>query len=268
MEDTPMKRLLVLGLVTALLVSVPALAQNAFNGTWKFNLTDAQFPKKPDVYLLQDGMYHCKTCAPAIDVKADGADHPVSGHPYYDSVSIKVVDDRTIEEVDKKNGKTVATAKTVVSPDGKTATFEFSDSSNTSAAPVTGNGSITQVAKGPAGSHAISGSWVTSKMDTLSENALLVTFKVEDGSLSMTSPTGQSYVAKLDGTEAPYKGDPGITSVSVKSMGKNTIEETDKRDEKVITVARMTVAADGKVMTANIEDKLHGTNSQFTAAKQ
>jgi len=30
----------------------------------------------------------------------------------------------------------------------------------------------------------------------------------------------------------------------------------------------MTVAADGKVMTAKIEDKLHGTNSQFTAAKQ
>ena len=40
-----------------------------------------------------------------------------------------MVDDRTIEEVDKKNGKTVATSKTVVSPDGKTATFEFTDSS-------------------------------------------------------------------------------------------------------------------------------------------
>jgi hypothetical protein len=268
MEDSPMKRLLVLGLVAALLVSVPALAQSAFDGTWKFNLTDAQFPKKPDVYLLQDGMFHCKTCAPPVDVKADGADHPVSGHPYYDSVSIKVLDDRTIEEVDKKNGKTVATTKTTVSPDGKTATIEFSDSSNTNAAPITGNVSVTRVAKGPAGSHAISGSWVTSKVSTMSENALLVTFKVQDGSLSMTSPTGQSYVAKLDGTEAPYTGDPGITTVSVKSSGKNTIEETDKRDGKVITVARMTVGADGKALTAKIEDKLHGTTSQFTAAKQ
>jgi hypothetical protein len=262
-----MKKLLVLVLLQAL-VSVPALAQNAFDGTWKFNLSDAQFPKKPDVYLLQGGMYHCKTCAPPIDVKADGQDHPVSGHPYYDSVSIKVVDDRSIEEVDKKNGKTVTTSKTVVSQDGKTANFEFTDSSNTNADPVTGKGTATQVTKGAAGSHAVSGSWVTSKLENLSDNGLMVTFKVEGDSLSMTNLTGQSYVAKLDGTEAPYKGDPGTTSVSVKSMGKNTIEETDKRDGKVISVARMTTSADGKIMTVNVEDKLHGTESQFTATKQ
>jgi hypothetical protein len=263
-----MQKRLSFGLLVALLVSVPAVAQNAFDGTWKFNLSDAQFPKKPDVFLLQNGRYQCKTCVPPIDVKADGQDQPVSGHPYFDSVNIKVVDDRSIEEVDKKNGKTVTTSKTNVSPDGKTATFEFSDSSNTNADPVTGRGSSTRVAKGPAGSHAISGSWVTSKMETLSDNGLLVTFKVEGGSLSMTNPTGQSYVAKLDGTEAPYKGDPGTTSVSVKSIGKNTIEETDKRDGKIISVSRMTVAADGKTITAKFEDKLHGTSSQFTAVKQ
>jgi len=256
------------GLLLAILVSAPAMAQSAFDGTWKFNLTDAQFPKKPDVFLLKDGKYQCTTCVPPIDVNADGTDQPVKGHPYYDSVAIKVVDDRTIEETDKKGGKTVGTSKTVVAPDGKTQTFEFSDSSNTSGDPVTGKGSSTRVAQGPAGSHAVSGSWVTAKMDTLSDNALLVTFKVEGDSLSMTSPTGQSYVAKLDGTDAPYKGDPGISSVAVKKMGKNSIEETDKRDGKAITVTRMTVGTDGKTITAKVEDKLHGTSSQFTATKQ
>ena len=261
-----MDKLLLSGLLIAL--SLPAIAQNVFDGTWKFHLNDAQFPKKPDVFLLQDGMYQCKTCVPPIDVKADGQDQPVKGHPYYDSVSIKVVDDRTIEEVDKKDGKTVATSKTVVSQDGKTATFDFTDSSNTNADPVTGKGTITQVAKGPAGSHAVSGSWVTSKMETLSDNGLAVTFKVEGDSLSMTNPTGQSYTAKLDGTEAPYKGDHGVTSVSVKNIGKSTIEETDKRDGKVLSVARWTVGSDGKTMTVKVEDKLHGTHSQFTATKQ
>ena len=263
-----MKNLLLFGLVIALLASAPAIAQNAIDGTWKFNLSDAQFPKKPDVYLLQNGKYQCKTCVPPIDVKADGQDQPVSGDPYLDSVSIKVVDDRTIEEIDKKNGKTVTTSKTVVSPDSKTAAFEFTDSSNTNADPVTGKGSITRVAKGPTGSHAISGSWVTSKMDTLSDNGLVVTFKVEGDSLKMSNQTGQSYVAKMDGTDAPYKGDPGTTSVSVKNAGKNTIEETDKRDGKVISVARMTVAPGGKTMMLKVEDKLRGTNSQFTATKQ
>jgi len=263
-----MKKLLCFGFVMSLLTPVLALAQSAFDGTWKVDLSNVQFPQKPDVYLLQGGMYHCKTCAPPIDMKADGQDQKVTGHPYYDTMSVKVVDDRTIEEIDKKNGKTVATSKTSVSPDGNTLMFEFTDSSATNADPVTGKGEATRVAKGPAGSNAISGSWRASKMDTISDNGLLFTYKVEGDSLTMSNPTGQSYTAKLDGTEAPYKGDPGTTSVSVKRMDKNTIEETDKRDGKVISVGHITVAADGKSMTISIEDKLHGTSSKFVAAKQ
>ena len=254
--------------VMCLLWPALATAQSAFDGTWKFDLKTAQFPEKPDVYLLQDGMYHCKTCVPLIDVKADGQDQKVTGHPYYDTVSIKVVDDRTVEETDKKNGKVVITAKTRISPDGNTLMFEFSDSSNTNAAPVTGKGEEKRVEKGPAGAHAISGSWRTTKMDTISENGLLVTFKVSGDTLTMTNPTGQSYTAKLDGTEAPYKGDPGTTSVSVKKTGPNSIDETDKRDGKAISVAHMTVSADGKSMTFAVEDKLHGTTAKFTAQKQ
>jgi len=39
--------------------------------------------------------------------------------------------------------------------------------------------------------------------------------------LTMTTPTGQKYTAKMDGTEAPFSGDPGLTAVSVKKMGAN-----------------------------------------------
>jgi len=263
-----MKKLLLFGLLMSLLMPVLAIAQSAFEGTWKGDISKTQMPKKPDVFLLQDGMYHCKTCVPPIDVKADGQDQKVTGHPYYDTVSIKIVDDRTVEETEKKNGKTVITSKTTVSPDGNTATFEFVDSSATNADPVTGKGEVTRVAKGPAGSHAISGSWRTTKMDNVSDNGLTWSYKVEGDSLTMTNQTGQSYTAKLDGTEAPFKGDPGTTSVSVKRMGKNTIEETDKRDGKVIVVYRMTVSPDGKTMTIAANDKLHGTTMQFVAEKQ
>lgn len=263
-----MKKPLWFVLLVSLLMPALAMAQSAFDGTWKVDIKTAQFPEKPEVYLLQDGMYHCKTCAPPIDIKADGQDQKVTGHPYYDTMSIKVVDDRTIEETHKKNGKTVATSKTWVSPDGNTLMFEFNDSSATNADPVTGKGEETRVAKGPAGSHAISGSWRAAKMESVSDNGLLFTYKVEGDSLTMTTPTGQSYTAKLDGTEAPYKGDPGTTSLSVKRLDKNTMEETDKRDGKVISVARMTVAADGKSMTIAVNDKLHGTTLQFVAEKQ
>jgi hypothetical protein len=263
-----MKTLLGIGLLASLLLPGLATAQSAFDGTWKIDVNKVDFPKKPDVYLLQSGMYECKTCVPPVNVKADGQDHAVTGHPYYDAVAIKVISDHEIEETDKKNGKTVATSTTTVSADGNTMTFEFSDSSNTNAAPVTGKGEATRVTKGPAGADAISGSWRTTKVETISDNAITSTYKVSGDELTMTTPTGQSYTAKLDGTEAPYKGDPGTTSVSVKQMGKNTIEETDKRDGKVISVARITVAADGKSMTIAWTDKLHGTTGQFVAEKE
>jgi uncharacterized Zn-binding protein involved in type VI secretion len=213
-------------------------------------------------------MYQCKTCVPPIEVKADGEDHKVTGHPYFDTVRIKILDDNTIEETDKKGGKTVTVSKSTVSVDGKTIAFEFTDSSNTNAAPVTGKGTATRVAAGPAGSHAISGSWRTSKIENISENAVKVTFKVEGDSLTMTSPTGQSYTAKLDGTNAPYKGDPGVTSVSVKRIDANTVEETDKRDGKPINVTRMTVSADGRTLTFASHDLLAETTAKFTAMKQ
>src|SRR5713226_5681651 len=263
-----MKKLPWFVLLASLLTPGLAMAQSVFDGTWKVDMKTAQFPTKPDVYLLQDGMYHCKTCVPPIDIKADGQDQKVSGHPYYDLMSVKVVDDRTIEETDKKNGKTVGTSKSWVSPDGNTMMFEFSDSSATNADPVTGKGEETRVAKGPAGSHAISGSWRMSKMESMSDNGLAFTYKVAGDSLTMTNPTGQSYTAKLDGTEAPYKGDTGTTSVSVKKVDMNTMEETDKRDGKVITVSRITVSADGKSMTITWDDKLHGTNGKVVAQKQ
>lgn len=153
-----MRRLLLALLLFGSLVPVLAIAQSALDGTWKVDVNKAEFPKKPDVYLLQNGMYQCKTCVPPVDIKADGQDQKVTGHPHYDMAAIKVVNDHQIEETDKKGGKTVATSTMTVSPDGNTLTFEFTDSSNTNGAPVTGKGEATRVAKGPAGANAISGS--------------------------------------------------------------------------------------------------------------
>ena len=51
-------------------------------------------------------------------------------------------------------------------------------------------------------------------------------------------------------------------------MGKDTIEETDKRDGKVITVFKMTLEPDGKTAKYVAEDKLRGTAPEFVAEKQ
>jgi hypothetical protein len=251
-----------------LMLPALALAQSALVGTWKAELSNMQPPTKPNKYVLSGGVYHCDTCVPTYAIKADGQDHMVTGHPYYDSVAITVVDANTISEVDKKGGKTVTTVKSTISSDGKTMMFDVSDSSNSNGAPVLAKGEATLVTKGPAGSHAISGSWRTTKITNVSDNGLLTTYALSGTTLKMTAPTGQSYSAPVDGTDSPYMGDPGQTSVSIKRIDDHTIDETDKRDGKVIGSAHISVSADGKTMTVKFKDDLHGTSGTYMAAKQ
>lgn len=264
-----MKRLLCFVAFPGLLLTLPSAAQSVFDGTWKIDMNKVDFSKKPDEFLLQNGMYTCKTCVPDYTIKADGTDQAVTGHPYYNSVAIKVVNDHSIEETDKKNGKVVATSTSTVSSNGDSMMFTFSDSSDTNGGPpVTGSGEAKREKKGPDGSNAISGSWRTTKIEGLSDNATTFSYKVSGDEITMSTPTGQTYTAKVNGPDVPMKGDPGISSVSVKMIGKDTLEETAKRGDKVISVFKLTVAHDGKTAKAVSEDKLQNRSTSFDVVKQ
>lgn len=252
----------------ALLLLSPAmlLAQSPFDGTWMTKLDTAQFPKKPNRYLLNKGMYECSSCVPKFNVKADGTDQKVTGHPYYDTVAVKVVDDHTVELTQKKDGKTMFSGTDTVSSDGNTLTTKFTD--QTEDKPVTGEVTSTRVSKGPGGSHAVSGSWRTDKVNSVSDNGLLVTYEGTQDGLKMSDPNGESYDAKFDGKDYPVEGDPGHTMVSLKRIGNDTIEETDKRNGKVVGIAKMTVSSDGKWITVEFTDKERGTTTTYKMEKQ
>ena len=111
---------------------------------------------------------------------------------------------------------------------------------------ITGKDILRRLAKGPRGSHAVSGSWKISKRVNRSGNALVVTLKLEGNTFSFADPSGQGYTATLGGTEAPIKGGLSNTMVSVKRIVANTIEETDKQDGKVVEVTRFTLSTNGK----------------------
>jgi hypothetical protein len=51
-------------------------------------------------------------------------------------------------------------------------------------------------------------------------------------------------------------------------LGKNTLEETDKREGKVIGIFKFTVVGDGKTAKASFEDKLQDRTTEFDAAKE
>jgi len=253
----------------ALLLFAPSLlfAQTPFDGTWVAKVDTAQLPKKPEVYFLSKDTYRCSSCIPPIEVKADGADQKVTGHTYYDTVAAKIVDDNTAEITNKKDGQTVYTETDTISADGKTLTAKFSDQTGGNKEPVTGEVIYKRVGKQPAGAHALSGSWRTEKIENISNNGLAVTYQGTENGLKMSAPTGQSYDAKFDGKDYPVEGDPGHTMVSLKRIG-DSIEETDKRDGKVIGVVRMTISADGKTMNVVYDDKRQGTTMTYKMEKQ
>ena len=67
--------------LSLILLPVLGMGQSALDGTWKVNLDNAQFAPKPEVYLLQNGTYQCKTCAPPITVKAAPVAKRKAPHP-------------------------------------------------------------------------------------------------------------------------------------------------------------------------------------------
>ena len=258
-----MKRLVVL---VVILGTLPVFAQKAFEGTWRLNMQSGQF-KGADKYLLKDGVWHCESCVPKEVVKADGQPHKVVGQPYHDTVTVKVVGDREIEMTTEKNGKPHGTTKMTVSEDDKVLT---TDATFISENGTQGHVTFTsdRIGGAPASGNKVSGTWQARKMENASENVMIVKFEATEGGLSMSDQFGDSYDAKFDGKDYPYKGDPGTTSVVLKKINENTIEETDKRNGKVITVARMTVSPDGKTMKFAIDDKLRNQQANWTAEKQ
>ncbi len=261
-----MRKLIIVALV--LLPSLALTAESPFTGTWKANLGSAKMVQKPDTWVLQNGRYQCQTCTPAIDVQADGSDQATPGNPSADTLAVKTVSPTTIEITAKKSGKLAGVEKRILSADGKTLTVEFTAYPEASKEPVTGKVVLARLAPGPTGSHAVSGSWRLEKFDTMSDNALTITFKETPDGMSMSSPTGAGYDAKFDGKEYPMTGDPTIETVSLKKVSDREIIETDKRGGKIVFVTTFTVSADGKTLSAKGEDKERGAVTTFTAAKQ
>jgi hypothetical protein len=257
-----------IALLAILLLPVVATAQSPFDGTWKQDLSKSKVHMKPLVYLLQDGMYQCESCPAPFTIKADGQDQKVSGMAWMDTMSVKVVDDHTIELVSKKDGRVTNTQKRTVSPDGNSLTEDTTDTTVAGVAPVTNKSTWKRVAMGPSGSHLFSGSWDATDMGTTSENGLLFTIKVAGDTMNWSTPSGQSYTAELDGTRAPFVGDPSMDTISVKRLSASSVESTGYSKGNVVYRDKSTISADGKTMTTDWESRLSDATGQSIAEKQ
>lgn len=282
--DRTMKKFTCTAIAAVLVLTLPACKQQetaaneaaateaaagdltALNGTWKTDRASVKFEQKPDQILLQNGSYKCDTCIPPLTVAADGQFHDVVGRPYADSMSIKVVDDRTVEMRSRKGGRDVFAATLQVSADGNTLTRKFSDSTTPNAPAVEGQSSSKRAGPAPAGAHAISGQWIPERVNEFSEEALNNVYRIEGETVSSTFQ-GQTYTAELGGPAVPVQGDIAGTTVAVTREGANGLRETFSRDGKVVNEVVTTISADGKSISWTSTDPRDGSKVSGVAHK-
>lgn len=247
-----MKKLLVL----LLLSPIASLAQSPFDGTWIIDADTAKLPDKPAGYLPVAGMFQWA----GAEIKADGTDQKVPETGYWDTVSVRVVDDHTVEIISKKAGKTMFTEVNTVSQDGATLTQVVKDT--TEAQAVTTETLSKRVEQGPAGSHALSGSWRAYKTKR-SENGAIIRYKCTAEGFSAETPLGEKFEAKFDGKDYPVEGDPAHGMVSVKLVSASTVEQTNKRGGEIVGVLRLTVAPVGETIHVTYENKEASTTTTY-----
>src|ERR1019366_5274703 len=91
-------------LIAASWIPVQSLAQSPFDGTWRTNMAQTKLSPKPNEFYLSQGWYHCTSCNPKIDAKADGTDQPVTGQSY-DTISVRDSDSKSLSFTTQKGGK-------------------------------------------------------------------------------------------------------------------------------------------------------------------
>ena len=262
-----MNRLIVAGFALALLVPACVFAQDTFSGTWKTDTTSMhETGGKPMVMALKDGVF-TDNSVPPMNFKADGEDHAVSGQQGFDTVSVKVINDHTLQSTHKKDGKTVWNGTFTVAADGKTATGE--STSNRDGAESTSKVMFKRIGKPVAGSNAAAGSWQFDRMISTTGDVRTDTYKVDGNKIVYDSGKDGSYTAVIGGKAVPFMRDGKQDgTVSVQRMGKHTLRETYFTDGKVRLTSTMTVSADGKTMKSSNHMMKSGATDTWDSTKQ
>ena len=123
-----------------LLLATTVQAADNYLGTWILNVAKSKYdpgpaPKSQTTILETVAGGALKETVDRVNAdnskthweltaKFDGKDYPVTGDASRDAVSVKRIDDNTLEVTNKKAGKITNVMKLVVAKDGKTRTNE------------------------------------------------------------------------------------------------------------------------------------------------
>ena len=112
------------------------------------------------------------------------------------------------------------------------------------------------------------GFWMIRKPDNSLDPGSQVEFRIEREHVTMNTPMGASYRAKLDGSDAPMAGDANSTSVSVRMPNKHTLVETDRNAGQAWRVTTIEVEAGGRTAKVSWKNLKTHQGGSYTLSKQ
>jgi hypothetical protein len=259
------------GVLSLLLLWQPAAIANAdpsFAGTWVIQPELTTFELRSTALSLEQGVFHRTDCRGGpIEVPADGADHSLKKkRPFFDAVSVRVLDQRHVEIVEKRQGTPVWKGDYLVSRDLRTLTLEFEDHRGT--LPVTGTLEYSREGQPGPGGPPLSGTWRPTRLVKLSPSGRSITFDQLDSRFVFAAGDGRSAAGKVDAQDYPLRGYlPGAT-MSVNRLSPDTVQINRKQDGELVEMSRLILAADGERMDVRQIDWLCQSEMRLTLNKQ
>jgi hypothetical protein len=94
---------------------------HAMSGSWQpEQLGDANEALRTTTYKMSGDHFSMQWNGQSYDAKFDGKEYPVTGDPGHTVVTLKRIDENTVEETDRRNGKVTDEIRIAAAKDGKT----------------------------------------------------------------------------------------------------------------------------------------------------
>jgi hypothetical protein len=246
-EDFMVMRALQLLLAALLATSTLTAADDPFVGKWKLNPSKCTLTDQMKVEAAGANKYALIfTGTNAETIVADGTDQPGL---FGTTVSITVGGPNAWTVVRKKDGRTLLTGIWNLSADGMTLTDHYKENRADGS-----TFSLDYVYKRTAGSTGFPGTWVSTSEKVNSAYELDIEPWEGDGLSFMTPAQHETRNMKFDGKNYPNMG-PDVAAGSASSghrVSGDTLEMTDKIEDKVMSTRRIKLSQDQNTLTMTV----------------
>jgi hypothetical protein len=272
MECIVNSRLHAVGVFAIALSALPlaSMASTPFAGTWIVDPQLTEFSSMlPFGLSIEHGIYKRTSCAVSDEVRADGAEHAVTGDPLVDAMSVHIVDERTVDVVQQAKGVVIWRGWYGVARDQRSMTLRFED--DRAARSVTGSILFERLGEPGSGMHALTGSWRASRMLDLSTSGRTLTFEDTDNGLIMNASDGRSFnniFGDRGGETAPLHGYLDGATVWVSRRAPNKLQINRSQNGTLVEFTIGTVSADGQQMQLGQLDELCQAKTTWVLHKQ